>query len=230
MRNALALGNGLIITTDNSGGVGEKTADVIQAPDQITAYFSARVALLEQWAAHAEPIAVLIHNFSGSSSWDAYVKGINMLFIEAGLRTPEISGSSETNMTLMQSALAVTIIGQKGIVPSSEPSKWFTYGYPLVGNEVLDYPEKVASMQKLNDAREMGLLQELWPVGSQGILHEVQVLTGHADVKIATELDFTTSAGPSTVVLLLISTTKQLQAQELFGESLQELHIKYENL
>lgn len=225
MRNALALGNGLIVTTDNSGGIGEKTADVIQAPDSITAYFSARVALLEQWAAHAEPIAVLIHNFSGISSWDAYVKGITTLFDEAGMKTPEISGSSETNIALMQSALAVTMIGQQGSVPFSEPSKWFTYGNPLVGNEVLKHPEKIASLKKINNAKGMGLLQEIWPVGSQGILHEVQVLTGRTDVEIETELDILSSAGPSTVVLVSISETKKQQAQQLFGELLQELHI-----
>lgn len=230
MRNALALGNGLIVTTDNSGGIGEKTADVIQTPDSITAYFSARVALLEQWAAHAEPIAVLIHNFSGSSSWNAYVNGITTLFDEAGMKTPEISGSSETNIALMQSALAVTMIGQQESVPFSEPSKWFTYGNPLVGNEVLKHPEKTASLKKLNDAKGMGLLQEIWPVGSQGIFHEVQRLTGRTDVNIETSLDIKTSAGPSTVVLVSIPEMNQQQAQELFGELLQELHITYENL
>ena len=84
MRNAIDIGDGFIITTDNSGGIGEKVDDVVVVPDRVTAYFAARVALLEQWAAHAEPVAVLIHNFSGSASWENYVQGVTDLFQEAG--------------------------------------------------------------------------------------------------------------------------------------------------
>ena len=50
MRNAIDIGNGFIVTTDNSGGIGEKPGDIVAVPDRVTAYFAARVALLEQWA------------------------------------------------------------------------------------------------------------------------------------------------------------------------------------
>ena len=36
----------------------------------------------------ADPVTVLIHNFSGSTSWENYVQGVEDLFQEAGLRTP----------------------------------------------------------------------------------------------------------------------------------------------
>lgn len=113
MRNAIDIGNGFIVTTDNSGGIGEKPGDIVAAPDHVTAYFAARVALLEQWASHAEPVTIVIHNFSGSASWDKYVAGVTDLFQEAGLVVPKISGSTETNMELVQSAMAVTMIGEK---------------------------------------------------------------------------------------------------------------------
>ena len=74
---------------------------IVAVPDHVTAYFAARVALLEQWATHAEPITILIHNFSGSASWGNYVAGVTDLFQEAGLEVPAISGSSETNMELV---------------------------------------------------------------------------------------------------------------------------------
>ena len=56
MRNAIDIGNGFIVTTDNSGGIGEKPEDIVAVPDRMTAYFAARVTLLEQWAAYAEPV------------------------------------------------------------------------------------------------------------------------------------------------------------------------------
>ncbi|MHC8514423.1 hypothetical protein [Sporosarcina sp. ITBMC105] len=113
MRNALHLVDGLIVTTDNSGGIGEKAEDVVNVPDEVTAYFATRVALLEQWAANAEPLAVLLHNFSGPASWKAYVNGVTQLFTDANCPVPTISGSTETNMELLQSAMAVTIIGKR---------------------------------------------------------------------------------------------------------------------
>lgn len=225
MRNAIDVGNGLIITTDNSGGIGEKPGDLVAVPDRLTAFFAARVALLEQWAAHAEPISILLHNFSGSTSWEKYVEGIHDLFTEAGLQTPPISGSSETNMTLLQSAMAVTIIGRTIEQPIGEEVQWFTYGTPLVGNEVLDRADEVASLRVLKEAMEIGLIQQLWPVGSRGILEEVRTMTSDETAKIESELDITKTAGPSTVVLLAIPTTKREEAKTFFGTLLRELNI-----
>ena len=147
MRNAIDIGNGFIVTTDNSGGIGEKLQDIVNVPDRVTAYFAARVALLEQWASHAEPVSILIHNFSGSASWGNYVAGVTDLFHEAGLEVPPINGSSETNMELVQSAMAVTMIGKKMAAPTQENSAWFTYGTPLVGDEVRNRADEIASVR-----------------------------------------------------------------------------------
>ena len=85
MRNALKLTNGLVVTTDNSGGIGEKEADIVYAPNEVVSYFAARVALLEQWAAYAEVESVIIHNFSGEAAWQAYLNGVEKLLEEVGL-------------------------------------------------------------------------------------------------------------------------------------------------
>ncbi|MGB6407055.1 MAG: alpha-ribazole-5-phosphate synthase, partial [Planococcus donghaensis] len=106
MRHELLI-DGLVITSDNSAAIGRKEQDVVQVSDAVTAKFAARVALLEQWAAGSEPQAVLIHNFSGTSSWDAYVEGVTELFAEAQSALPAISGSTETNMPTVQSGIAV---------------------------------------------------------------------------------------------------------------------------
>lgn len=225
MRNAIDIGNGFIITTDNSGGIGEKLQDIVSVPDRVTAYFAARVALLEQWAAHAEPVSILIHNFSGVASWENYVAGVTDLFREAGLEVPPINGSTETNMDLVQSAMAVTIIGKKMEAPAQGNSTWFTYGSPLVGDEVRNRVDEIASARLIHEAMKKGIVQQIWPVGSSGILQEVRMLTGSKEARVETMLDPLKSAGPSTVVLLAIPAMKIKEAEALFGIHLNKLTI-----
>lgn len=225
MRNAIEIGNGFIVTTDNSGGIGEKPGDIVAAPDHVTAYFAARVALLEQWASNAEPVTIMIHNFSSSASWDKYVAGVTDLFQEAGLAVPAISGSTETNMELVQSAVAVTMIGERKEQSSDAEVTWFTYGTPLVGNEVLERKEEVASLRLLRDALVDGIVQQIWPVGSSGILQEVRQMTGDGVAQVETVLDPTKSGGPATVVLVAIPVGRIIEAEELFGGLLNKIKI-----
>ncbi|MBO0589566.1 hypothetical protein [Sporosarcina sp. E16_8] len=225
MRNAIDIGNGFIVTTDNSGGIGEKLQDIVIVPDRITAYFAARVALLEQWASHAEPVSILIHNFSGNASWESYVAGVTDLFHEAGLEVPPINGSSETNMELVQSAMAVTIIGKKRAALTQENCAWFTYGTPLVGDEVRNRADEIASTRLIHEAMKSGIVHQIWPVGSKGILQEVRLLTGMKEARVETILDPMKSAGPSTVVLLAVEKMKIEEAEALLGVHLNKLTI-----
>jgi hypothetical protein len=225
MRNAIDIGNGFIVTTDNSGGIGEKPQDIVAVPNRLTAYFAARVALLEQWASYAEPVTILIHNFSGSESWGNYVTGVTDLFHEVGLEVPAISGSSETNMDLVQSAMAVTMIGKKAEAPTNEKVSWFIYGTPLVGNEVRERAEDIASVALIYEAMKSGIVHQIWPVGSSGILEEVRLLTGNKQARVETVLDTAKSAGPATVVILAIPETKTTEAQAIFGALLNKLQM-----
>lgn len=226
MRNAIEIEGNLIITTDNSGGIGEKPQDVVTVPDRLTAYYAARVALLEQWAANAEPMTVLIQNFSGAGSWESYVQGVRDLFEEAGLETPTITGSTETNMDLLQSALAVTMIGKCQQKEEVEAVQLFTYGMPLVGNEVKERPDEVASIRKIRQALDSGLVQQIWPVGSGGMLQEVRRMIGHEEALVETMLNPEKSAGPSTVVILKILPTNIEEAKRFFGNTLHAIYVR----
>ncbi|GKV57889.1 hypothetical protein NCCP2222_38360 [Sporosarcina sp. NCCP-2222] len=225
MRNAVQLEGGLILTTDNSGGIGMKAADVVSVPDRTTARFAARVALLEQWAAGAEPIAALIHNFSGPESWLAYEDGVRDIFEEAGIAVPAITGSTETNMTLLQSAIAVTMIGKQNRTVDEEGVIWFTYGVPLVGNAVLEQEQHIASLRSIHEALQSGLIKRLWPVGSGGLLKEVRDLFGIDNVTIQSPLDTAASAGPATCVLVAVPVGGVAEAKAHFGENLHELFV-----
>lgn len=223
MRNAIALGDGFIVTTDNSGGIGEKPHDLVAAPDRVTAYFAARVALLEQWAAHADPLAVLIHNFSGEDSWASYAAGVEEVFLESNLDLPKISGSTETNMQLMQSAVAVTMIGRQRFIEEAADLEWYVYGTPLVGNEVLERRDEIASLRLIKEAMNSGLIQKIWPVGSKGILAEYRRLMGDPSVEVEAVVDVQASAGPSTSVLIGIEKNKIEQAYGHFHGKLHKI-------
>lgn len=223
MRNSISLEGNFIVTTDNSAGIGEKVQDIVHVSDQLTAYYSARVALLEQWAARAKPTAAIIHNFSGEKSWESYVQGVTELLEEAGESEFSISGSTETNMTILQSAVAVTMIGKQQKQPEILEGQWFIYGKPLVGEEIVKNLEGVASIKKIRQAFDEKVIRNIWPVGSKGILHEVRHLMENETIQIATSLDIYKTAGPSTAVLVEIPTNRVKEAAALFGDLLQPI-------
>lgn len=224
MRHEIAL-DGFIITSDNSAAIGEKPQDVVHVSDAFTAKFAARVALLEQWAAGSVPQAVLIHNFSGASSWEAYVDGVTELFSEANLALPEISGSSETNMTTQQSGIAVTMIGkqQRTQLPASA-LQWFVYGVPLVGEAVVTKKYQLANLGAIQQALDESLIERIWPVGSKGIAQEYQLVFGQS-VKLSSTLDLSCSGGPATSVLIGVLPEKSEHVQRFFGELLSAIEI-----
>jgi len=214
MRNSVLLPNGFVLTTDNSAGIGEKEHDIVPAADDIVSYFAARVTLLEQWAALAYPSSIIVHNFSGTQSWDQYIAGIERLFQEIEVECPVITGSSETNMETMQSAMAVTMIGERQ-EERLDSYDWFIYGKPCVGNEVLEEAEKIANMKKIWNGINNGLVHRVWPVGSTGILEECHRLGLLGEVD---GWDLRKSAGPATSVLLGIALDRKEEAKMHFGQ------------
>jgi hypothetical protein len=200
MRHELQVGE-WVITSDNSAAIGEKPQDVVKVPDGLTAKFAARVALFEQWSAGSEPEAILLHNFSGKTQWGRYLDGIMELFAEIGIKTPQLAGSSETNMETLQSGIAVTMIGIQTKKINTEGLQWFIYGKPLVGRDVLEKKAQMADAKKIYEALNAGLIDRIWPVGSSGIASEAERLFGRR-LPLAAEVDLEASAGPASCVLV----------------------------
>lgn len=225
MRNAIKIGE-LIATTDNAAAIGEKSQDVVAASDKLTAYLTARVTFLEQLAANAIPTHILLANFSGDDAWERYVAGIEQVFDEIGLVRPHVSGSSESNIPTMQSGLSITMLGeiQKPVMHERSNLIWYTYGLPLVGNEVLEQPENVAQLQPIFDAWHEGVVQQVWPVGSNGLQAEFSRLFG--DKKVKSSLDVEKTAGPCSVILLGVHPEKEHQAQNTFTRNFEKLCLK----
>lgn len=225
MRHALKLANGFVVSTDNSGGIGEKQADLVYAPNEVVSYFAARVALLEQWAANAQVESVIIHNFSGDAAWQGYVKGVNRLLKEVELERVLVTGSSETNMQLLQSAISVTMIGGSKESVNCDVT-WFIYGQPFVGSEVLENSKAIADLKKVRKAMENGWVKKIWPVGSKGIQAEARIMLANDKLLVHSNVDVEKSAGPSTVVLVGVPKESIERATLHFGNELRKIIIQ----
>ena len=212
MRNAINV-NELIVTIDNSGCIGEKLQDIVQVPHEITAYYTARTAILEQWCAGAMPVQLLMANFSGDDVWGQYVAGIKRTFSEIGMDMPPLTGSSESNFDALQSAVSLTMIGKKVFSNVMENCQYFVVGQPLVGNEVIQNPEKVAQLNELYEGLIAGWISAIWPTGSKGIGYEIERFVGE---DYTSDVNLHTTAGPSSAVLVAVQT----QSIELFFEKI----------
>ena len=211
MRNAIKIDASTIVTIDNAACIGEKEADVVHVPNEITAYFTARTAILEQWCAGAMPVQLLLANFTSDAAWDEYVKGIDRVFQEIGQAMPPLTGSTETNFSPLQSGLSLTIIGKQQFVPTTEQCRFFVIGKPLVGQQVIDQRENVANLKDIYDLLTMGVIQQVWPTGSKGIGAEIQAFIGE---HYTCEIDLTQSSGPSTAVIVAV---QEQHIEQLFA-------------
>ncbi|WP_421378628.1 ATP-binding protein [Bacillus salacetis] len=213
-----------IIGTDNSGGVGTKEEDAVQAEDCLTAYFATRVALMEVLSAKGIPFAILLHNFSGDDRWERYIKGIEKAKEEAGLEGIPITGSSESNFPLKQSAIGITVLGRRKICyrpPLSEKRECYAViGQPLVGQKVLERIDEAAPLPLFTACCRSPFILDILPVGSKGIFEELKVLSGNnglIDNKVSCGLDIKVSGGPSTCFLIKFNEEDRHLAEALAG-------------
>lgn len=230
MRDVLFLSLGeeeeLVIAADNVGAIGEKEYDDVSVSYKEVAYYSLRVAMMEMLSIGAHPLSVAISNFNGESAWGLYEQGIESLCLELGMEPLTIVGSSETNFSLMQSAVGFTLIGkvkkeEKRMARTPRDACLALIGSPLVGEEVLEQLEKILPLPLFRKLlREEGVY-ELIPVGSKGIRHELYVLmqlNGHDFSPESADLPLDKSAGPSTCVLISYKKEREPAIRALCGE------------
>jgi len=219
----------LIIATDNSGSIGMKQADDVNVPYDVVTYYNFRVAYMECVAAGATPLSVIVHNFSGDDAWAQFVRGIKRGMQELGISL-EITGSTESNFTLNQSAVGLVIIGKRPIRIShpmtyNDQLEVAVIGKPLVGDEVIDHPEGIAPLQlfqKLADHPDVVTIQT---VGSKGILSELQQLFSTKTLTFSSTIDFIKSSGPATCFIIVYEKTLSTHIQNIAGHLLHHVHV-----
>ncbi|WP_338781575.1 hypothetical protein [Metabacillus sp. FJAT-52054] len=137
----LSKGEWLVAASDNAGAIGEKAEDQVHAPLETVAKHTLRVALMECMSAGAYPFSIMLHNFNGEQAWERIQQACRELLDEAGIGKVSISGSTESNMKMIQSALGITVLGKASNVRTGHTPNgagFAVIGQPLVGSEVLD--------------------------------------------------------------------------------------------
>lgn len=212
----------LVIASDNSGAIGLKEKDVVQTPYEVVAYYGFRVAVMECMAARGVPLSVVIHNFCEENSWKSIVNGVDRGLAEMDMTTVPVTGSTESNFTMLQSALGMVVIGkrkshfQEGPI-SADMMKFAVIGSPLVGKEVLDKESEVLPLSLFQEICQLEDVVIL-PVGSKGVLHELNVMLGDHELVEADwccEVDLLKSAGPSTCILIAFPLTEESTIKQL---------------
>jgi hypothetical protein len=214
----------LVIAADNSGGIGLKEQDHVKTAYEVVSYYGFRVAVMECMAAGGKPISIVIHNFCDDHAWDLLLAGIEKGLEELGLKgAVSVTGSTESNFTMLQSALGIIVLGKRESTYVDEVSfenrKVAVIGSPLVGDEVLE--------QK-NDVIPLSLFQELCeledvvivPVGSKGILYELKNMLDEPSIvgdSLMCDVDVSKTAGPATCVLIAFKPELEPVIQEKCG-------------
>ncbi|WP_217586154.1 ATP-binding protein [Lentibacillus saliphilus] len=209
LTTALSEGEELVIACDNSGSIGRKPFDDVEVDYEVVAYFAFRVAYMECAAAGATPFSVLLHNFNGDDAWDSLKKGIERGCRELNIPDLPVTGSTESNFKLYQSALGLAVLGKRSINHVSDNIQQkdmcvALIGEPLVGNDVLTN-EGVAPLWLFNWCCHNEGIHAVIPVGSKGIQHELNQLDSVIAPYVArsASIDFQQSAGPATCFLIL---------------------------
>ncbi|MGG4168223.1 ATP-binding protein [Rossellomorea vietnamensis] len=197
----------LILASDCSGGIGNKPDDTVQVDPETVGYFSFRVAVMECLSSGARLMAVQLMNFTGDSVWERYASGVRLGLSELNMNDIPLTGSSESNFNLHQSALGVTCIGMKMKERHQIPQPDLSYaliGLPLVGEEVLIYESSIAPLSLFHTCIQHPSIVDILPVGSKGVRHELSLLVGkplkRGDVYSLHDLD--KSSGPATSFII----------------------------
>jgi len=156
------------------------------------------------------------------------LRGVREEAAQAGL-DPQlaVTGSAEKNFPTDQTGIGVTVIGickkDNLLIDSVESGDALVViGSPAVGAEVLLGEEKGTNTTILDLQKLLGLdfVNEVIPVGSEGIQREIKVLTENLGLKFAPDpacnVCLKKSAGPATALLASLPIDKVACLKNLF--------------
>lgn len=220
----------LVISADNSGGIGQKEEDHVSVPYDIVSYFSFRVAVMECMAAGGIPFSVILQNFCGDDTWNPLVAGIHKGVQEIGLDAElGITGSTESNFSIHQSAVGLTILGKRRAdfkETTIVNGRIAVIGSPLVGEEVMLQEEKVVPLAMFaHFAKEIKC--RLQPVGSKGVLYELGQLKGKffQEEEVSSSVNLLKSSGPATCFIVEYEKEAESEIKRLAGGYFHEVLI-----
>ena len=195
----------MVVGCDSAGGIGPKPLDTVKVSGYTLGRFTARVALMEVLAVGATPVCLT--NTLG-------VEGIKSEVARLG-QSLTIIGSMEKIVSVQQTGIGVSVVGlaeKTGLkIGLSVPKDLIVaIGQPSVKDDVLPAEERgeIADLGDLLKLIGSDFVHDVIPVGSQGIIHEVNVLASDSNLCAKLEMPDVyenCSAGPATAILVSIS-------------------------
>ncbi|QAS52297.1 ATPase [Halobacillus litoralis] len=216
----------LVISSDNAANIGEKEGDQIRAPYSLVAESLFRVAFMENRAVGAQPLTVVLYNFSDEYVWEEWVQTIKKQLNSLGFDVP-ITGSTESNFPLSQSAFGLSIIGRvekRKIKDRKTPegARFAVIGEPLVGEEVIAHQERMVPLSTFEQVVHHNGVYEVLPVGSKGIEKEIRMLLQinglSTSIQSNCDIDLHKPAGPSTCFIITYEEGKEADIRTLTGD------------
>ncbi len=223
----------MVVGCDSAGGIGPKPLDKIKVSGYTLGRFTARVALMEVLAVGAKPVC-LTNTLSvepdptGSEILEGIISEVQVARLDRSL---VIIGSMEKTVAVEQTGIGITVVGlaskNKLKIGLSEPDDLIVaVGVPSVKDEVLPAEERgeIADLEDLLMLMSCDFVHEVIPVGSQGIMHEVNVLAKDSGLRAKLELpevEAKRSAGPATAVVVTISKNALSKLSGLINKPIQ---------
>ena len=197
----------LLSAVDTCGGIGMKEGDALKVDPFYVGSFTARVVIMELLSAGAEIKSLMAGSCNEFiPTGQRMLEGIKAEMDKAGLERCIIGGSSETNMQTVMSALSITAIGVLGkegcrLGKNLDGHSIGLVGLPKVGDEInLDSDPDICTYSDIKRLLDDKRVSEMIPVGSGGIIGELDQLAVNTDIQHTDE--FTKSAGPATCILV----------------------------
>ncbi|MTI67848.1 MAG: selenophosphate synthase [Firmicutes bacterium] len=206
----------LVIACDSSGAIGNKEKDVVKVDPSIIGYFTCHVSLCEILAVGAKPISIVnTLSVEMNNTGKKIISGIKKALKQTEIAEDIIvTGSTEENFEVCQTGMGITAIGavdknKFNKVKAKKDELIIVAGLPKVGNEVDINDRDLLTIKKILQLRENPYVSEILPVGSKGILYELNELARTNNLKYILEdkinLDLKKSAGPATCALLTVN-------------------------
>lgn len=215
------------IACDSCGAIRMKECDVVKAPPQIVAYQTAKVVLSELFSMGLKPMVfadglVVEMNDTGKQLIEGFNEAINKL----KSCNVHLTGSTEENIKTVQTSMGVTCIGicDKDKLKYKKTKKdhiCMVIGLPLVGNDVLNNPDKIMDVSDYENLYLSDFAIEILPVGSRGIKEELNdlLLYNNLDFKYNDDisLNLNKSGGPSCCCIVSMDKNDLHKAHNLFN-------------
>lgn len=206
----------IVTACDSCGGIGLKQNDVVKLSPYIVGRFTARVALMEVLSVGAIPktISIAISN-EPNPTGEEIINGVIEELKTMDLESIPMTISTEKNIETSQTALGITVIGickNENIRVTKSRSGDFVYclGIPKVGNEINGLDDiEIVQINHIKNLLKLNGVSDIVPIGSKGILMEIEMLCRNVDCKFIYEpveyIDMHKSAGPSTCLIFTCS-------------------------